>query len=120
VGFQDQVVLGDAEVAADILPTLDAILIALAAVGIPLYRLFFKEEELEAKSRAGAAMGGDDGTEDEKEDILERGEGPGRLTDFLLFKAAARKAKKQPAEKWEAQGAELMRVSAKPSLCSEP
>ena len=114
MGFEDQVVLGDAEVASDILPWLDAILLALAAVGIPLYRLFKKEEEpsepappaAAARSVGASAVDGDDmGV------VGSRKDGPGDLADLLLFNAAVAKAKKQPVEKWDAEGARLMRVS---------
>jgi len=115
VGFEDQVVLGDAEVASDILPWLDAILLALAAVGIPLYRLFKKEEEPSAPAPAAAAARSvgataTAGNGDDLEVVGVRKDGPGDLADLLLFNAAATKASKQPVGKWEAEGAQMMKA----------
>lgn len=118
MGFEDQVVLGDQEVTSDVLPWLTPILIALAGIGIPIYRFLIRKDEVEGPAKAAAAapaarrMAAPADAPGEAVAVPSPIAGGAVLGDLLLIDAAGKKAKQEPAEEWKARGAALKRVRA--------
>jgi len=117
VGFQDQVVLGDQEVAADVLPWLTPLLLALAGIGLPFIPwlsslLLPPQKEKEAAQQPAAAgkmaaapAGGS------MLSLFEPESGPAgaaSVGDFELLQQAARTSQARAASDWENLGSELM------------